>query len=80
MCKTLSSEAGFTRLLDDLSSLAYLLNTSTRALHRTHSSGQLPAPVRLGGRWRWRRAEICAWIEAGCPDRVKWEAMGGRHE
>lgn len=27
-------------------------------------------------RARWRRAELLAWIEAGCPDREAWEAAG----
>jgi predicted DNA-binding transcriptional regulator AlpA len=40
-----------------------------------HSAGRVPAPIRLGRRVLWRREELAAWIEAGCPGRARWEAM-----
>ena len=36
------------------------------------SSGKAPAPVRLGRRVLWNRAELEAWIIAGCPVRERW--------
>jgi predicted DNA-binding transcriptional regulator AlpA len=50
---------------------------------RLHAAGKVPAPVRLGGRTLWRRAELVAFCEAGCPDRKTWDALkatrkGGR--
>jgi predicted DNA-binding transcriptional regulator AlpA len=42
------------------------------------SSGRTPAPVRLGRKTMWRREEILAWVEAGCPAREKWERMRGK--
>lgn len=42
-----------------------------------HTSGLCPTPVRLGGRTLWRAAELRDWIAAGCPPRVKWQAMNG---
>lgn len=33
-----------------------------------------PAPIKLGGRVLFRPAELSAWIEAGCPNRVTWQA------
>ncbi len=55
--------------------LAALLGVSLRQVWRLSSSGKLPKPVRLGGSVRWRRNEIIAFLEAGCPDRQSWEAM-----
>lgn len=52
--------------------VAELLQVSTRTLWRMRSAGSLPTPVRLGAAVRWRRDEIEAWIQQGCP------ASGGR--
>ncbi len=43
--------------------------------HRLRAAGKLPPAVRLGRAVRWRRAEVVAWIEAGCPDGGTWAAM-----
>jgi len=55
--------------------LARLLDVSLRQVWRLNSTGKLPKPVRLGGSVKWRRDEIVAFVEAGCPDRQTWEAM-----
>ncbi len=47
--------------------LAALLAVSERTLYRLKSTGELPAPVVLGGSVRWRLAEIRGWIAKGCP-------------
>ena len=62
-------------LLDDKPTLATLLNTSVRNIDRLNSGGRIPAPVRIGSRPRWRREEILAWVQAGCPDRQAWEVL-----
>jgi predicted DNA-binding transcriptional regulator AlpA len=54
--------------------LATLTARSERSVWRDHVAGLLPRPVRLGRAVRWRRDEILAWIEAGCPDRQAWDA------
>ena len=54
---------------------AAMLNVSVRQLWRLNSTGRLPRPIRLGHCVRWRRAEIEAFVEAGCPTREKWEAI-----
>src|SRR5262245_62170361 len=56
---------------------------STATWWRLHAAGKVPAPIRLGGRTLWRRMELRAFVEAGCPDRKSWEAIqvtrkGGR--
>jgi predicted DNA-binding transcriptional regulator AlpA len=42
---------------------------------RLHSAGKTPAAVKLGRSVRWNRAELEAWISAGCPVRRECEAM-----
>jgi predicted DNA-binding transcriptional regulator AlpA len=59
-------------LLLDAQALATLLGVHRVTVHRLNVSGKLPRPVRLGGRPRWRRAEIEAWVLAGCPARTRW--------
>jgi predicted DNA-binding transcriptional regulator AlpA len=58
----------------DANRLAALLDLSLRTVRRLDSSGKLPRPVRIGGAVRWRLNEIEAWLEAGCPDRQRWDA------
>jgi predicted DNA-binding transcriptional regulator AlpA len=62
---------------------AALCSLSPASWHRLHSAGRCPAPVRLSGSVRWRRAELLAWIAANCPPRREWAALrqsaGGGH-
>lgn len=58
---------GRVSVLVGVDELAELLSVSERSVWRMRSRGQLPASIRLGGSIRWRRAEILAWIGAGCP-------------
>jgi predicted DNA-binding transcriptional regulator AlpA len=55
---------------------AHLAGVSRATWHRLRAAGKLPPCVKLSCRVvRWRRAEILAWIEAGCPDGRTWAAM-----
>jgi predicted DNA-binding transcriptional regulator AlpA len=67
-----SSGAG---LLIDIQVLSGLLDRSVASLERDQAAGRLPAPVYVGGSRRWRRAEIVAWVAAGCPTRVRWDEI-----
>ena len=62
----------------DVILLAALLGLSRSFVRKLHDTGRLPRPVRIGRAVRWRRDEVLAWIETGCPSRDRWEAMGGR--
>lgn len=57
--------------------VAAMLGVSVRQVWRLHNTGRLPRPVRLGNCVRWRRAEIEAFVEAGCPTREQWECLRG---
>ena len=43
--------------------------------HRWDSAGRIPQGLKIGGAKVWRRAELEAWILAGTPDRVRWQAI-----
>jgi predicted DNA-binding transcriptional regulator AlpA len=62
-------------LLIDRAELARLLGRSVASIDRDDAAGRLPAALKLGASKKWRRAEILAWTEAGCPDRATWDAI-----
>jgi len=51
--------------------VASLLKVSRRHVDRLAGRGAMPAPVRLGTRVRFLRAEIESWIASGCPEMEK---------
>ena len=59
----------------DVEAVAALLTCSTRHVYRLSDAGRMPRPLKLGALVRWRRAEVEAWIEDGCP---RCEGRGGR--
>ena len=60
------------RLLLSARDAAKLLGMGERTLHRHNSAGRIPAPVKVGGRWVYRRMELIEWTRAGCPPRARW--------
>ena len=56
-------------LLDDAES-AHLCGISRRSVRRLTSAGDFPQPIKMAGlrATRWRRSDLMAWIEAGCPE------------
>jgi predicted DNA-binding transcriptional regulator AlpA len=55
-------------VLLDASEFARLLSISKATLWRLRENGKLPQPIALTSQClRWRRSEIEAWIERGCP-------------
>ena len=72
-----SRRTGGGTLLITCRELAALLGLDEETVRRWDAAGKLPAPrLRRRGCTRWSRAEVDAWIEAGCPVRRDWEAMG----
>ena len=47
---------------------AALLGIGERTLWRFSNCGRAPAPIKLGGAVRYRRRDLLAWIDDGCPD------------
>ncbi len=46
---------------------AALCSVGVSTLYRLAAARKVPRPVRIGGAVRWRRAELLAWLDAGCP-------------
>ena len=42
---------------------------------RLQAAGKVPPPVKLGRSCRYRKSELLAWIDAGCPDAKTWAAL-----
>jgi predicted DNA-binding transcriptional regulator AlpA len=73
---TFEAELGGDRsALIDANALARLLDRSLSSIWRDNAAGNIPQPVSIGGAKKWRRSEILAWIDAGCPKRKAWEAL-----
>jgi predicted DNA-binding transcriptional regulator AlpA len=48
---------------------------SLRTWWRLDSAGKIPAAVQFGRSKRWSAETLRAWVEAGCPDRKRWESL-----
>ncbi|MCQ3950235.1 MAG: hypothetical protein DPW14_10505 [Planctomycetes bacterium] len=62
------------RLLRDRE-VARVLGISRSLVHKRNRMGQLPMPVRIGRVLRWDANELQHWLDAGLPERGRWEAM-----
>ena len=69
------------KLLLSARELGALLGVNRSTIWTWHSSGRIPLPVKIAGTTRWRKTEIEEWIAAGCPPRVRWQALSaGRQQ
>jgi excisionase family DNA binding protein len=59
--------SGQPKLLLTAVEVAESLSISIRTLERWLSSGRLLRPIQIGASRRWKRAELEAWVENGCP-------------
>ena len=55
--------------------LARLIGLAPRTIRSLNSAGRIPRAIHLGRRRVWCVAEIQRWLEAGAPERTRWEAM-----
>jgi len=51
----------------DAKTLGQRLRLSRRQIYRLMNEKKIPAPLRIGGVWRWRENEIADWLAAGAP-------------
>ncbi len=58
--------------LIDIIEVAKMCGMSKSMYKKLYSMEQTPEGIKLGRLRRWRRTEILAWINAGCPSREKW--------
>jgi len=69
------AETDFNRqLLLTADEAASLCRTSTRTWRSWDAGGKIPLPIRIGRAKLWRREELEAWIDAGCPERALWHS------
>lgn len=65
-------------LVVDTRGVARLLGLCERTVRALNSSGRLPRALALGRRRVWRVREIEAWLEAGAPERSRWDEIRRR--
>ena len=53
---------------------AVMLGMSQRTFQRMASAGEVPAPMKVGGKALWSVDELKSWASAGCPTATIWEA------
>jgi predicted DNA-binding transcriptional regulator AlpA len=58
--------------LVSVNAVGEMLGLSQAAVWRGVLMGRLPQPLRIGRSVRWRKREIEAWIEHGCPLASEW--------
>lgn len=73
-----SSTAAAEPLLIDINEVARLTGFSRGKLYSMQSTGAMPAPLKVGRSTRWRRADIEAWVDLGCPKRDEFERRQNR--
>ena len=56
---------------------ASLMGISRAHWHVLVRDGRAPAPVKMARSSRWRRLELIAWLNAGCPPRHRWKWKPG---
>ncbi len=61
----------------DVKAVAALLDCSVRHAYRLSDAGCMPRPLRLGALVRWRKTDILAWIDDGCPAVRNMRPAGG---
>lgn len=61
--------------LIDVVEVARMCGMSQSMYKKLYCMEMTPEGIKLGRLRRWRRAEILAWIEAGCPCRSKWTVV-----
>ena len=54
--------------VSDVDAIAELLGCSSRHVRRLADSGAMPRPIHIGRLVRWRKADVDAWLAAGCPN------------
>ena len=61
------SDAGQSTGTYDVDAIAELLGCSSRHVRRLADMGALMRPIHIGRLIRWRKADVDAWLAAGCP-------------
>jgi predicted DNA-binding transcriptional regulator AlpA len=49
-----------------------LIGVSLRTWYAWDQIGKIPKPINIGKKLFWKKDELLAWIDAGCPKRDNW--------
>lgn len=63
------------KLLMGVRDLAAELGISRSTVYKWDELRLIPEKIKLGGKVFWKKVEISAWVDAGCPGRGAWRAM-----
>ena len=72
------SPSDSTPVLIDVGVIAAMLGCSKMHVRRLVDAGKMPPPIRLGVLCKWRREDIAAWIQDGCPPIRTLTAKGAK--
>jgi len=62
----------------DIRGVGQLLGITPKTVRKMDRLGELPAPLIIGARKKWRTAELRDWLAVGAPGREKWRCMAQR--
>jgi hypothetical protein len=62
----------------DARGVGRMLGTTVKTVRKMDRRGELPEPLVISSRRKWRVEELRAWLVAGAPGREKWRAMKER--
>ena len=62
-------------VLIDAKHAAEFMGIGKTTWYQLHSEGKVPEPIRLNKRVLWRRKELIAWSEQGCPNKQEWKRI-----
>jgi predicted DNA-binding transcriptional regulator AlpA len=62
-------------LLLRASQAAQLCGISERTWRTWDHAGRIPSGITIAKSKYWRRRELEAWVQAGCPDRETWNTL-----
>ena len=54
---------------------ASLCGVTLKRWRTWNSLGKIPAPLRIGNSFFWKRDELVDWIDEGCPTRKYWAVI-----
>lgn len=67
-------------ILLGLEGAAAFCGMTDREFWAHHANGRVPMPVKIGRRLHFRRADLVAWVDMGCPSRRVFEESRQRKE
>ena len=62
-------------LLNREETALFLAGIGVSTLDSHSAAGDVPLPIKLGGRVCWSRAELEAWCQYGCSHRTLWKKL-----